>query len=120
MTPFWVALNELYIVFLAAFAAAGLSRRRWPTQLLLFAALMAVVQAVKVATAVRRPDGSDARSFPSGHAAAAFYVAALSHFAPLATLWACLASVARVVLHRHSWLDVGIGAVLGAAAGTVA
>jgi membrane-associated phospholipid phosphatase len=118
--PIWSAFNDLYVVFLIVFSATSLSRRRWPTQVLLFAVLIGLVTALKVATAVLRPDGSDRRSFPSGHAAAAFYVAALSHFRPVVTLWAGLASLARVVLRRHRWVDIGVGAVLGTVFGTLA
>ena len=66
----------------------------------------------------QRPDKSDHESFPSGHATAAFTVAAMeSAFHPRqAALWyggAALIGASRVALHRHYVHDVIMGALLG-------
>jgi membrane-associated phospholipid phosphatase len=67
----------------------------------------------------RRPDGStDSYSFPSGHATAAFSVAAMeSHFHPkewpLWYLGAALIAQSRVELNRHYPRDVIAGGALG-------
>lgn len=65
-----------------------------------------------------RPDGSDSQSFPSGHATAAFTVAAMqAHYHPRQSLlWyggATLIGASRVQLERHYWHDVIAGAALG-------
>ena len=70
-----------------------------------------------------RPDGSDARSFPSGHTSVSFAAAATleNRYGWEAGLPAfALASfvgVARVQGHRHYWHDVIAGAALGTASG---
>lgn len=65
-----------------------------------------------------RPDNSDDKSFPSGHASAAFAVAAAeSAWHPKqAALWylgAALIAESRVELSRHRAVDVVAGAALG-------
>lgn len=79
-------------------------------------ALNIVVNALKVATHVRRPNGYDFMSFPSGHAANAWYLATLWDFNPFVTIWAVLVSGMRVVEGWHSPLDVVAGTILGIAA----
>ncbi|MEA2553682.1 MAG: hypothetical protein QOJ65_1858 [Fimbriimonadaceae bacterium] len=79
---------------------------------------VAFSEGLKRLTRVKRPDSSERDSFPSGHATAAFAVAAMeSEFHPReAPLWyAGAAAIAdsRVVLHRHRWADVVGGAALG-------
>ncbi len=79
---------------------------------------LALSEALKSVTHVKRPDSNEHDSFPSGHATAAFSVAAMeSNFHPKeAPLWyAGAAAIAdsRVVLHRHRWSDVIAGAALG-------
>jgi membrane-associated phospholipid phosphatase len=66
----------------------------------------------------RRPDGNGDDSMPSGHATAAFAIAAMqSHFhpaqAPLWYLGAGLIAESRVDLRRHRYADVLAGAALG-------
>lgn len=73
---------------------------------------------LKVITHQRRPDGSDYRSFPSGHASAAFTVATMqAQFHPRqALLWytgATIIAASRVKLHSHYTRDVVAGALLG-------
>lgn len=79
---------------------------------------VALSEALKSITHVKRPDSNEHDSFPSGHATAAFSVAAMeSNFHPKeAPLWyAGAAAIAdsRIVLHRHHWSDVIAGAALG-------
>jgi len=78
--------------------------------------LNVVVSAIKTVTHVRRPNGSDHLSFPSGHAATAWYIATIWSFNPFVTLWAATVSALRVVEGWHSPLDVIIGGLLGFAA----
>lgn len=73
---------------------------------------------LKILTHEKRPDGSNSQSFPSGHATAAFAVAAMqSHYHPKqALLWyggATAIAVSRVSLQKHYWHDVAAGAALG-------
>lgn len=79
-------------------------------------ALNVVVHALKVLTQVQRPNGYNYKSFPSGHAANAWYLATLLSFNPFATAFATLVSYTRVAEGWHSVLDVVAGAALGIAA----
>lgn len=70
-----------------------------------------------------RPDGSDNRSFPSGHTAAAFGAAASIYErrgpgegVPAFAL-ATLVGVARVEAHKHHWYDAVAGAAIGTGSG---
>lgn len=71
----------------------------------------------------RRPDGSDRRSFPSGHAAVSFAAAASLEkrygwqVGLPATLLAAFVGVARVEGRKHYWHDVLAGAAIGEASG---
>lgn len=71
----------------------------------------------------RRPDGSDNKSFPSGHAAISFAAAATMHrrygweVGLPATLVAAFVGVARVKADKHHWYDVAAGAAIGEISG---
>ena len=79
-----------------------------------------VTEALKALTHEQRPDGSDFKSFPSGHATAAFSVATMqAHFHPdQALFWyagATIISASRIKLRRHRLKDVLVGAAIGVA-----
>ena len=96
----------------------------------------AVAQLLKRGLTRARPDASivgfealasnpDRFSFPSGHTAAAFAVAAAfagepAGLGPLALLLSVGIGLSRVYLGAHYPLDVGAGALLGVAAGIAA
>lgn len=71
----------------------------------------------------RRPDGSDDKSFPSGHAAVSFAAAATleNRYGWRAGIPAFVAAtfvdVARVQARKHHWYDVLAGSVLGTGSG---
>lgn len=71
----------------------------------------------------RRPDGSDNKSFPSGHAGSAFAAAATLQnrygwqVGVPAQLAAAFVGYARVEAHKHYWYDVVVGAAIGEASG---
>jgi undecaprenyl-diphosphatase len=89
--------------------------------------LAVVVMALKFSIRRRRPQGewgaiyrnTDPHSFPSGHAARAFLLAALSlglgppWLSPILLIWAPLVSLARVAMGVHYLSDVLAGAFLG-------
>lgn len=71
----------------------------------------------------RRPDGSDRRSFPSGHTSKAFAAAASLYNREGASIGvpafavATFVGVARVKANKHHWYDCVAGAGIGAVAG---
>jgi undecaprenyl-diphosphatase len=111
------------------------AQRAWALHLLLaIAGLAAVVLAVKFMFRRRRPEGewgslyrmTDPHSFPSGHAARAFLIAALvgawgpSWLFPILVIWAPLVALARVAMGLHYVSDILGGAALGLAAALAA
>ena len=108
--------------------------RAWAlTELLSIIGLAVLVLAIKFTIRRRRPEGewggmyrsTDPHSFPSGHAARAFLIAALAigmgpvWFAIFLCFWAPLVALARVAMGLHYLSDIAAGAVLGAIAGGV-
>jgi undecaprenyl-diphosphatase len=109
--------------------------KRWAIVMLAsISVLAAVVMGLKFIIRRRRPEGdwgsiyrnTDPHSFPSGHAARAFLIAALATalgpegLAMVMWIWAPLVSLARVAMGVHYVSDVVAGAVLGALAGILA
>ena len=76
-------------------------------------ALNIAVQALKVMTHVHRPNCYNYRSFPSGRAANAWYIATIVSFDPLVTLLATLVSYTRVIQGWHRPIDVFVGGAMG-------
>ena len=77
-----------------------------------------LAEGLKQITREKRPDGSDTKSFPSGHATAAFTVATMqAYYHPKQALYwyggAALIGASRVALDRHYTHDVLAGAALG-------
>ena len=91
-----------------------------------YAALTAVAGGMKLTVSERRPDGSDTRSFPSGHAARAFAGAELVRseygwpWGVCAYAVATGVSVLRVTGDHHYVHDVLAGAAIGVLSARVA
>jgi membrane-associated phospholipid phosphatase len=70
-----------------------------------------------------RPDGSDRKSFPSGHASVSFAAAATLQnrygweVGLPAQLVAAFVGIARVKADKHHWYDVAVGAAIGESSG---
>jgi hypothetical protein len=80
--------------------------------------LLVCVEYLKRSTRQLRPNKYDTKSFPSGHAAVAWYIAGLYGFNPIITLWALCVSASRVYNQHHYVQDVCFGAVIGIIGGT--
>lgn len=82
-----------------------------------------IAQGLKETFPERRPDGSDRRSFPSGHAASAFAAAATLQnrygwrVGLPAQAVAALVGFSRVEARKHHWYDVVAGAAIGETSG---
>jgi undecaprenyl-diphosphatase len=97
------------------------------------AVLIVVVMTIKFTVRRRRPEGewggiyrnTDPHSFPSGHAARSFLIAALAiglgpvWLAILLCIWAPLVALARVAMGVHYVSDIVVGAILGSVVGLV-
>lgn len=82
-----------------------------------------VTTGLKEAITELRPDGSDRKSFPSGHTSTAFAAAATLYNRQGASvgipaiLVASFVGIARVQADKHHWYDVVVGAGIGTASG---
>jgi membrane-associated phospholipid phosphatase len=88
-----------------------------------FAATSLMTEGLKQAFPKTRPDGSDRKSFPSGHVSRAFSSAATLYNRSGPALGipafavASLVGVARVKADKHFWSDVLVGAAIGTTSG---
>lgn len=78
----------------------------------------ALTELIKKIAHEKRPDGSDYKSFPSGHAAGAFSAATLldaykPHLKGYGYAWATGIALSRVAARKHYWQDVIAGGLLG-------
>lgn len=86
-------------------------------------AALLIAEGLKEAFPERRPDGSDRKSFPSGHASVSFAAAATLQnrygwrIGVPAQLLAAFVGVSRVEARKHHWYDVVAGAGIGEASG---
>lgn len=86
-------------------------------------ATYAVTSGLKLAIEEERPDGSNDKSFPSGHSSSSFAAAATLHkrhgweVGVPAHLVAAFVGVARIKADKHYVHDVIVGAAIGEAAG---
>jgi undecaprenyl-diphosphatase len=123
----WAAL-------IIAWFLSNSSWREWESAVFLGIGLLAaLVMSIKFLVRRRRPEGewggiyrnTDPHSFPSGHAARAFLIAALAlglvpgWVAILLWIWAPLVAVARVAMGVHYVSDVVAGAALGIVSGLI-
>ncbi len=78
-----------------------------------------ITEGLKAAFPKTRPDGSDRKSFPSGHTSRSFSSAATIYnrygasYGIPAFAVASLVGVARVQGNKHFWIDVAAGAAIG-------
>jgi len=120
----WFCLSALGVVF---FLSTGFWR--WLAVVLGIAIIITAVLVLGIKFTVRRqrPQGewgeiyrsSDPHSFPSGHAARAFMLAAMAvglgpnWFGIALAIWAPLVALARVAMGVHYVSDVFVGMILG-------
>lgn len=99
-------------------------KRRLTVSVVSFGLNIAVTQGLKHTVHEMRPDGTDNKSFPSGHTAVAFCGATtLMHEYRKVSPWIGVAGYAvatgvavdRVRRNRHHWYDVVTGAAIGVA-----
>lgn len=122
----WKKGSDLLAIGLPALAAGsawGQNDSEGLKQLTLtLASTLGATEALKRAIPSTRPDGSDEKSFPSGHTAVAFaavrfmdkrYGPEMANYTPWLYMAAGLTGVARVEANQHRWRDVAAGAVLG-------
>lgn len=97
-------------------------KRRLTVSVISFGLNIAVTQGLKHTVHEMRPDGTDNKSFPSGHTAVAFCGATtLMHEYRKVSPWigvagyavATTVAVDRVRRNRHHWYDVVAGAAIG-------
>lgn len=81
--------------------------------LLRYLSLCIIIEIGKNTFGKLRPDKSDYRSFPSGHSANVWFVAAMFDFNIFVVLWAIAVGISRIVLRKHDIIDVVGGAILG-------
>lgn len=113
---------------LAAGAAWGQQDTEGMKQLTLtLASTVGAAELLKRTVKSTRPDGSDDKSFPSGHTAVAFaavrfmdqrYASQVAPYRPWLYAAAGLTGLARVEANQHHWRDVAAGALLGWSAAT--
>lgn len=125
----------LMLLWLPAWWFGNTFWMRWPVYELFWISFTAAfVMALKFTIRRQRPQGewgaiyrtTDPHSFPSGHAARSFLIAALAVYlgpvwlAVLLCIWAPLVSLARVAMGVHYLSDVIAGAIVGVALAWVA
>jgi undecaprenyl-diphosphatase len=125
-SPIWIVG-----LLLAAWRGASFWRREAWLAFVGVWVTAAVVQTLKLVFRRQRPAGEwgqgyrrlDPHSFPSGHAARAFMLAAIAialgppWLAVLMAAWAMLVSLARVAMGVHYLSDVCVGAAIGGVCG---
>ncbi len=122
----WAKGSDLLAVGLPALAAGsawGQGDTEGVKQLTLtLATAMGTAEVLKNTVHSTRPDGSDNKSFPSGHTAVAFaavrfmdkrYGEQMTPYTPWLYAAAGMTGVARVQADKHRWRDVLAGGALG-------